>query len=210
MCERVAEYSRPGSLRRHFVRKHVSKMYAGQFIDRMDWCTAQEPKRLAGPRKEFSRDSFMSSGREADCIDCRLFLGHLDFEDKSESWIVHACSAIFFLVFNAIIPLVMLRGLFSKTSRISTAMCKLCTALSIGNRVYVSLYNRLISISHTYHQGAIPSHFCFSPFCLSGEFVLCLEARPYYRDIKLAHRAESGFGRATRGSLQGRRTNSLL
>jgi hypothetical protein len=34
--ERVAEYSTPGSLSRHFVRKHVSKLQAGQFIDCMD------------------------------------------------------------------------------------------------------------------------------------------------------------------------------
>ncbi|KAH9208522.1 hypothetical protein DL95DRAFT_258866, partial [Leptodontidium sp. 2 PMI_412] len=36
MRERVAEYSTPGSLSRHFVRKNVSKMHAGQFIDCMD------------------------------------------------------------------------------------------------------------------------------------------------------------------------------
>lgn len=36
MRERVAEYSTPGSLSRHFVRKHVSKMQDGQFIDCMD------------------------------------------------------------------------------------------------------------------------------------------------------------------------------
>ncbi|KAH6700001.1 hypothetical protein BKA61DRAFT_621455, partial [Leptodontidium sp. MPI-SDFR-AT-0119] len=29
-------FSAPGSLSRHFVRKHVSKMQAGQFIDCMD------------------------------------------------------------------------------------------------------------------------------------------------------------------------------
>ena len=36
MRERVAEYATPGSLSRHFVRKHVSKLENGQFVDCMD------------------------------------------------------------------------------------------------------------------------------------------------------------------------------
>ena len=36
MRERVAEYATPGSLSRHFVRKHVSKLENGQYVDCMD------------------------------------------------------------------------------------------------------------------------------------------------------------------------------
>ena len=36
MGERVAEYANSGSLSRHFVRKHVSKLSDGQFVDCMD------------------------------------------------------------------------------------------------------------------------------------------------------------------------------
>ena len=36
MRERVAEYATPGSLSRHFVRKHVSKLEGRQSIDCMD------------------------------------------------------------------------------------------------------------------------------------------------------------------------------
>jgi hypothetical protein len=36
MRERVAEYLTPGSLSRYFVRKHVSKLQDGQFIDYID------------------------------------------------------------------------------------------------------------------------------------------------------------------------------
>ena len=36
MGERVAEYANSGSLSRHFVRKHVSKLENGQFVDCMD------------------------------------------------------------------------------------------------------------------------------------------------------------------------------
>ncbi|KAL5312965.1 hypothetical protein ACEPPN_019391 [Leptodophora sp. 'Broadleaf-Isolate-01'] len=36
MGERVAEYANPGSLSRHFVRKHVSKLKDGQFVNCMD------------------------------------------------------------------------------------------------------------------------------------------------------------------------------
>ncbi|PVH71196.1 hypothetical protein DL98DRAFT_435646, partial [Cadophora sp. DSE1049] len=36
MRERVVTYSTPGSLSRHFVRKYVSKLRDGQFINCMD------------------------------------------------------------------------------------------------------------------------------------------------------------------------------
>ena len=36
MRERVATYSTPGSLSRHFLRKHVRKLEDGQFVDCMD------------------------------------------------------------------------------------------------------------------------------------------------------------------------------
>jgi len=34
--EKIAEYATSGSLSRHFVRKHVSKLSDGQFVDCMD------------------------------------------------------------------------------------------------------------------------------------------------------------------------------
>jgi hypothetical protein len=36
MCDMVAEYANPGSLNRHFLRKYVSKLQDGQFVDCMD------------------------------------------------------------------------------------------------------------------------------------------------------------------------------
>ena len=36
MRERIAEYATPGSLSRHFLRKHVRKLEDGQFVDCMD------------------------------------------------------------------------------------------------------------------------------------------------------------------------------
>ncbi|KAG9242359.1 hypothetical protein BJ878DRAFT_583873 [Calycina marina] len=45
MRERVAEYATPGSLSRHFLRKHVSKLQDGQFIDCID-CKVRLKTRL--------------------------------------------------------------------------------------------------------------------------------------------------------------------
>jgi hypothetical protein len=36
MRQRVAKYATPGSLSRHFLRKHVKKLHAGQSVDCMD------------------------------------------------------------------------------------------------------------------------------------------------------------------------------